>query len=747
MESRPYSAAASGEQMRKKRMRITFSCTNCRHSKQKVSSPLSLIAYIGSDANKCNRESPCMTCVLRGKQDSCTYGDAISGVKRSHLSAKGPNTNGFSKQPEVEAHEYSPTNGGESRSPDLAAYGYSSVNVHNSLGILQKLENLEVGGTRKSPPRKQRKITLCRPALDIYRAVLKQLPCPSCVRHLVAVFFNEVNWQYTILDRNYFIPKLEEYYQHYPLQPPSPPADTTVSSEKLIFSALIFQVLAYALQFIPARYSENLHPPCLKDIDEDGDGVSEDATMRLLSLLPKDVINLDYIAAQILRTAWLKNRGLIAEAWLVVAQAAINAQEMGLHRDDGKLYASDAESAIEELWEVVLRRRLMLNLYLWDSQMGMVLGKPLNFKPNDYTIIVPTDCEIPRNRTSMAPFQRAESDKPNTFTVRLLEYHIHKYLPQVRELEAQGPYPRDYGKVERLHQIALDYIASIPPIYRFENADRSYDVECPHLASQREFLCATVWLFVLMLHRTYIFSIAKSRTEILKAGIEMLNAQQRFFLTLEPHHYRMFTLAYLTVEPCVSMLAVLIAFPCENADLVAEAFRCIKESLSRVNTIRRTNRVAGQGADVIHNLLLRAEKNRPSPSLGSKPSTSPSEGRSSEVLMTPSSHGAGPFYPMAEQPLMFANNTTFAEMADWNMQFQQTSSMAPAPVSSGYTFNDTPFRPVADLTYNDVALAMSEEGFSAESGSERMSTEMPQQFRGEFGEGSFWSFVNRGSGE
>ena len=180
------------------------------------------------------------------------------------------------------------------------------------------------------------------------------------------VFFSEVNWQYTILDQNYFITKLEQYYQQHPIPPPNPPDETTFSSDKLIFSALLFQVLAYALQFLPAGYSENIHTSCLKGLAEEDNGASDDATLRLLSLLPKDVVNLDYIAAQILRTAWLKNRGLIAEAWLVVAQAAINAQEIGLHRDDGKLYASDAESAVEELWDVVLRRRLMLNLYLWD---------------------------------------------------------------------------------------------------------------------------------------------------------------------------------------------------------------------------------------------------------------------------------------------------------------------------------------------------------------------------------------------
>lgn len=299
----------------------------------------------------------------------------------------------FLKQPsEVETYEYSPPTREETASnkpsspPDLASYGYSNVNGYNSAGILQKLENLELGGIKAAgshprPPHRRRSddVTLCKGALDIYRTVLQQLPCPSCVGNLVEVFFTEVNWQYAILDRNYFIPKLEQFYHHHPLHPPSPPTDATAnnnedttstfSAKKLIFSALLFQVLAYALQFLPPGHSNNLHAPCLKAIHEDAnvDGaVSSDPTMRLLSLLPKDVINLDYIAAQILRVGWLKNRGLIAESWLVVVQASNNAQEMGLHRDDGKLYASDPESAIEELWEVVLRRRLMINMYLWD---------------------------------------------------------------------------------------------------------------------------------------------------------------------------------------------------------------------------------------------------------------------------------------------------------------------------------------------------------------------------------------------
>ena len=378
--------------------------------------------------------------------------------------------------------------------------------------------------------------------------------------------------------------------------------------------------------------------------------------------------------------------------------------------------------------------------------MGMVLGKSLNFKASDCAIIPPTDCEIPTNRTSTAPFQRAVYDQPNHFTVRLLEYQIHKYIPQVRELEMEGPYPRNHGKVERLHQMAFDFIATLPACFRFENPDTTFDEECPMLASQRDFLCATVWLFVLMLHRPYIFSVAKSRSEIMRAGIQMLHAQQRFFLILQPHQYKMFSLAYLSVEPCVSMLASLIAFPYENAEMAHEAFQRIKQTLQRLKKIRGTNKVAAQGADVIQNLLLRAEKNRPLSSPSAKLETPPSEDLSLGLFPIPGSHGANAFYSLTQQPPLFASDTSFEGMSDWNPQFEQPAPTA-ALSSPDYSLDAMTFRPVADLTYNDLAISASEEAMSASNGSDRMMNDIPPQFQGNFGEGSFWNFVNAGSGQ
>jgi hypothetical protein len=184
--------------------------------------------------------------------------------------------------------------------------------------------------------------------------------------------------------------------------------------------------------------------------------------------------------------------------------------------------------------------------------MGVILGKPAHIT-FDCLDTLPLDCQVPQNWKSSVPTPRTHSQKPTPFTMRWLEYRLQKDLPKIRLLETEGPYPRDYGAVERLHQEAMGFIESIPPIYSFRNPDKSFDTECSWLASQREYLCGTSFLYVLALHKPYIFSIQKSRTEILKAGMQALYSEQRQFECLEVHQYKNFTHAYFSFEAAVSV--------------------------------------------------------------------------------------------------------------------------------------------------------------------------------------------------
>lgn len=199
-----------------------------------------------------------------------------------------------------------------------------------------------------------------------------------------------------------------------------------------------------------------------------------------------------------------------------------------------------------------------------------------------------------------------ESEKPSSFTERLIEYHLHLKLHEIRALEVEGAYPKDYANVECLHQYAVKYIRDIPPIYRFENPDTSFDIELPWITIQREYLCSVTWFFLLALHRPYIFSIPRSRTEVIKAGIGILSAQERGFAHSKAHHYKLFTLAFLTVEAAVSILAVLIGYPTMNDELALEAFRHTETAILRLNAIFYQNALAGAGARLIQTLFDRA---------------------------------------------------------------------------------------------------------------------------------------------
>ncbi|KAI1629563.1 hypothetical protein EDD37DRAFT_59029 [Exophiala viscosa] len=722
MEPQSHTTGEVGEPIRKKRNRVAFSCTNCRHSKQ-----------------RCNRGSPCMTCVLRGKQDSCRYTDDKSGRawQDENSEPKGRSSSPESSPPKQD-------------NPDLSSFGYSDVNAHNVLGIVKKLEHLETGNTH-TPRRKTNTVSLSHASSETYRALIKRLPCRTCVEHLVQVFFTEVNWQFAIVDRNIFDDQLTEYYRYQSASILEP--QDQIPTDQLTFPALLFQVIGLAVQFLPAQAGQGLHSACLRGIPRDGKYDLQGChTMQLLNLVGKNAMNLTYIQAEFLRISWLKNCGFIAEAWHALAQTIMDAQDIGLHRDDFKVDASDAEEVCEQLWQILLRRRTMMNLYLWDSEMGIVLGKSFTITLSDCNIVPPTDCDIPTNRRSTAPLPRALDEKPNEFTLRFLESRLTSNLHEVKALEAEGPYPRDYSKVERLHQQAIGYIDSMPAIYRSEFSDTSYDLECPWLPAQREYLCSGGWLFVLLIHRTYLFSIPKSREAIMRAGIEALRAQQRFFILLQPHHHKLFTLTYLSAEPAISMLAVLITFPEEHGDLVEEAFRCIREALWRLNQIRGTNNIAGPGANVIQNLLGRAELKHKHILTGNAESLTTGTRSSDLSSVTQSPHqeslqGSSLTSENADQQAQY-RAPQFLNMADWSSlsTFQQANTTAQPAGNTNYALNESPLRPLVDLAYHDLTTSHPFELGSQGTGSvfdvSMGSQQMAAQFQGTFDDNSFWNFMN-----
>ena len=231
----------------------------------------------------------------------------------------------------------------------------------------------------------------------------------------------------------------------------------------------------------------------------------------------------------------------------------------------------------------------------------------MNLKHQECVIVQPIDTSAPPDWRSSFPQARGPDDKPSCFTFRLIEYGLQKKLPEIRALETEGPSTSNYGKVQRLHAEALEYIGNLPRFFRFDHPDTSFDRDCPWLIPQRHYLCAVTWTFILYLHKPYIFSSSRSRKEAVKTAVLLLHAESRHFQCLLPRHYKLFTLAFMPFEGAVTVLAVLISFPAEHDWYSRDVISSVTDAFHHLTKMKGRNAMAGTAIEVIKALLQRKE--------------------------------------------------------------------------------------------------------------------------------------------
>lgn len=162
-----------------------------------------------------------------------------------------------------------------------------------------------------------------------------------------------------------------------------------LSTELRYFPALLFQVIALSLQFLPPDWD------VLSGLSHElsTSRTYSDLGDRLLYLLGRPGLNITAIQADFLRSSWLKNCGRAVEAWHTIGYAiryvlcsfyekslskigtylslllSRLAQELGLHKQK-EIYQSsksDVEETLNLFWYEQNKKRLWINLFLWDG--------------------------------------------------------------------------------------------------------------------------------------------------------------------------------------------------------------------------------------------------------------------------------------------------------------------------------------------------------------------------------------------
>lgn len=673
----------------------------------------------------------------------------------------------------------------------LSALGYAKSNGLNALSFVEKIQSHGRNGQAFHLE------SISKPDNGLkekYKGLIRQLPSRQYIERLVETFFREVNWHYYPLDRYVFEQQLQGWFNLsfsvLNRGPQELPADLR------FFPGLLFQVLAQALQFNNAgpdsefealKYFKEM---TLDDLASD----YSDSGIDILKVLGKRECTLVTVQAGFLRTSFLKNSGNITEAWHSLSATIRDAQEIGLHKSSYPPTAHGSpEEVIEALWHTEDRRRMWVILSGWDPHMALTLGRPTILDGIYDNIVFPIDASPSLSRKTSAPTPRSEGEPPTPLTM-LINQHANGAVlfREIHALEKDGPCPRTFEKVDRLHERILQNIRDMPAYFRSENPDTAFDSrpECYWLPESRPLFDTYCSFAMMCLHRPYVFTVANSRTEALKAGISILRSQRDFFQYLQAMHYKMFNLVLSTFDAIVMVAAIYIVYPLENQEYLGDALQHFEWAMERFDKMSERNDMAKQALGVlqaIHVRLVRTlelkdgKRALPSPkfpgsSVGweqqrtasttslthSQPSraSSATGSNGSAPSSAKSSHAVATNYPdysniqpelrsLAPPPPSMLNQTSYQSTNHgWAPQYPQP--LVPGLETQNYNLgNMATLQPLHDLLFNDLvctpdaAVPADADATAFYGNGGGNAATIPWQFEGEFKNDSFWTFMNQ----
>jgi hypothetical protein len=594
-------------------------------------------------------------------------------------------------------------------------------------------------------------------------------------------FFQEVNWHYTPVDHDYFMEQLQNWYSlSFSVLNQGPQA---LPADIRFFPALLFQVLALALQFQPPNYDRSLDS--LKYVSEMSlDDLANDYSesgLAILSLLGKKDITLVTIQAGFLRTYFFKNAGLVTESWHCLGQTIRDAQEIGWHKDPVGRTPDSPEKAIEMMWLTEFRRRMWLILIMWDAHMATMLGRPTNMDHSTlYNVTIPIDTPPSRNRRVIPPQPRSETEPPTSLTMLLTNVPLLHSLWDTLALEKEGTYPKDFTKVEEAHQRVAKSIEDMPPIFREVNPDKTWDEipGCKWISKGRQILKSTGGFCLMALHKPYAFTNARHRHESVKAALCILEAQRGLFAHVEAQHYKLFNLVISTFDAIVLAAAMYILHPNENHQYLSDALQHFDWAVERFEKMSTRNPMAKSALGVVQAIRVRLmkvlgrqtrkksantappvippptqplaspESNLGSDRHGSMPSVlrtmSDSVSTTSILTSNTSNIGSSEYSAITDNSCHTATAIQpplVAQDSDWGA-YQQP---LPPGFNPNFVFNGiAPLQPMHDLLFNDLAGISDEVAPAVEANPQTyFDSTGPWQFEGDFRDDSFWYIMNQ----
>ncbi|TWU78752.1 hypothetical protein ED733_006702 [Metarhizium rileyi] len=751
----------------KKRRRIVVSCTECHRRKQKVLVPPAS-SYVVDFLSSCDRELPCANCRSRNRETFCSY-------DRSALSS---NNNTGTRVPSSTRSSHASFSSTVSKisqplSTVAATWGYGQTGP-STISFLKKIE------TAPSSSEDQSSLSALSPtctsredsfaAREKYKSLIRLLPAKVFIDKLVAMFLREFNWQYYFVDADIFLAQLQEW-NDLPFSIFSTEGPRGISPDLRVFPAVLFQMIAAALlvlpdneeeDFVTLKYAANM---TFEDLARDYSASGEE----IVGLFGKRGLSLTTVQAEFLRASFLKYTANVTESWHMVGIAIRDAQELGMHRDslDPKTAETGLGPVLENQWLIERRRKMYMILAMWDINMSLILGRPgtVDWRHSFPSLPVDAAAPVDRSRSPIIP-RNAENDPPTPLTRALWLHELCLPLRDIQDLEREGPYPKDFSRVDRLHQKIMSIHNSTPSMFRLRDPDTRWDSD-PEvgvwIGGSRYYGHLVHGFSLMALHRPYLFHRKESRVEALRASLTMLDMQRSMFGGLSSTSWRNFMLFFGTFDAIVLIASIYILFPHDHSEHKHLSVQHIHWAVERFAAMQHRNPLARAAQGVLRVILgkfTRALGHSASPSKASQTlgsvrdmsdkttaSVSGKAGTNSAVSLPASSHarectGQGGFEGEdVGNPGLDMPGETWLSPSEWGVAPDSLSNIMPLFATS-------------DLIYNDLSAVQPGGGVMAAAAEEEEEEEEEEmgigaggvsqwQFGGDIADGTLWQVLNQ----
>jgi hypothetical protein len=196
--------------------------------------------------------------------------------------------------------------------------------------------------------------------------------------------------------------------------------------------------------------------------------------------------------------------------------------------------------------------------------------------------------------------QNSLHDKiPSMVSLGLFQYGLANKIHEIRSIGADRPSFNDYNTIQRLQSEILSLVEHLPPTIRLSNPDKSWDLHYPIISRQREKIHTAAYCVVMALHRPHIGRHVESRETVLKAGLAVLESQQRFFDSIKQVHYPFFGNAFFSIDAVIVLSTVVELFPWGDVNLLQQLVLATQQALGRLCIVEPQNHMARAAIKIV----------------------------------------------------------------------------------------------------------------------------------------------------